>query len=168
LKEKMNITSEEISLAEEKMPHSMGFVKDIAIAYVSQHHLPISQISDLLQHIYSAYVSLKNACQGSQGSGTRKPAVPIDQSITPDYLICLEDGKKLRMLKRHLRTAYKLSPERYRERWNLPPDYPMVAPRYAQKRSLLAKSNGLGRARSRLYQQDDAAIASLQPAAAAG
>ena len=73
-----------------------------------------------------------------------QPAVPIRKSVMPDYLICLEDGKKLKMLKRHLMTAYKMTPEQYRDRWGLPPDYPMVAPNYARQRSKLAKDIGLG------------------------
>jgi predicted transcriptional regulator len=74
-----------------------------------------------------------------------KPAVPIRRSVTPDYLVCLEDGKKLKMLKRHLRTTYNMTPEEYRAKWNLPPDYPMVAPNYAKQRSDFAKQIGLGR-----------------------
>jgi predicted transcriptional regulator len=73
-----------------------------------------------------------------------QPAVPVKKSIHPDYLVCLEDGKKLKMLKRHLKTSYNLTPEQYRERWGLPPDYPMVAPNYAKQRSKLAKDIGLG------------------------
>jgi predicted transcriptional regulator len=75
-----------------------------------------------------------------------QPAVPVKKSVTPEYLICLEDGKKLKMLKRHLKTAFNLTPDQYRERWGLPPDYPMVAPHYAKHRSSLAKKIGLGTA----------------------
>lgn len=84
---------------------------------------------------------------GSEGAPQERPqpAVPIKKSITPDFIICLEDGKKLKMLKRHLKTSYNMSPEEYRERWGLPADYPMVAPNYAKKRSALAKKIGLGR-----------------------
>ena len=84
---------------------------------------------------------------GEERTLPRAPAVPVKKSVQPDYIVCLEDGKKLKMLKRYLRSRYKLSPGEYRERWNLPPDYPMVAPNYAQKRSDFAKKIGLGKRR---------------------
>ena len=102
--------------------------------------------ADLPELINTVYTGLANT--GSDGKAISadrpQPAVPINRSVTDDYLICLEDGKKLKMLKRHLKTAYNMSPQEYRERWGLPADYPMVAPSYAKKRSELAKDIGLG------------------------
>ncbi len=100
--------------------------------------------------IHEVFRALSSVGQGAPAAVEKKPqipAVPWKKSVFPDYIICLEDGKKLKMLKRHLKTAYDLSPEAYRERWGLPPDYPMVAPNYANHRSSLAKKSGLGKAR---------------------
>jgi predicted transcriptional regulator len=99
--------------------------------------------------IVSSYVSNNTVAVGDlprlmEEPEKAKPAVPVKKSITPDYLICLEDGKKLKMLKRHLKTAYDMTPDEYRARWDLPSDYPMVAPNYARRRSQLAKEIGLG------------------------
>jgi len=118
----------------------------IISAYVSNHSVEATALGGLIQDVYA---TLSQLDKSSHRRSVSQAPVTIEDSITPDYLICLEDGKKLKMLKRHLRTSYGLTPERYRERWNLPIDYPMVAPNYAKKRSTLAKSNGLGRARSR-------------------
>src|SRR5690348_2760145 len=101
--------------------------------------------ADLPQLISQVYQSLANVGRTQVPNAERPdPAVPVKKSIHPDYLVCLEDGKKLKMLKRHLKTAYNMTPEQYRERWNLAPDYPMVAPNYARQRSRLAKEIGLG------------------------
>ncbi len=100
---------------------------------------------DLPQVIKDVYATLSTLGSAAPDVGKPTPAVSVKKSITPDYLICLEDGKKLKMLKRHLKTAYNMSPEEYRERWGLAADYPMVAPNYAKKRSSLAKKIGLGR-----------------------
>ena len=116
---------------------------EVVSAYVSNNTLATGQLADVIQAVY-------NSLRGLEGQAAEpppeplKPAVPIRKSITPDYLVCLEDGKKLKMLKRHLKTAYNMTPEAYRERWNLSPDYPMVAPNYARQRSRLAKEIGLG------------------------
>lgn len=99
---------------------------------------------DLLQLIKDVYATLSDLGEEQQEPARLIPAVPIKKSVTPEFIICLEDGKKLKMLKRHLKTVYDMSPEDYRERWNLPPDYPMVAPNYAKRRSSLAKKIGLG------------------------
>ncbi|MEP7240299.1 MAG: MucR family transcriptional regulator [Devosia sp.] len=117
---------------------------EIVSAYVSHNALSISDLPKLIVDVHTALRGLK------AGTPTivveeAKPAVPIRKSIAPDYLICLEDGKKFKSLKRHLRTHYDLSPEEYREKWGLPADYPMVAPNYSATRSRLAKDNGLGR-----------------------
>lgn len=117
---------------------------DIVSAYVSNNKASSDEIPALLQSTYSALNTLNEAEIG--GLANREPAVPVSKSITPDYIICLEDGKKLKMLKRYIRTQYGLSPEEYRRRWGLAADYPMVAPNYAKKRSAFAKQIGLGKA----------------------
>ncbi|GMV61112.1 MAG: hypothetical protein AMXMBFR74_02810 [Parvibaculum sp.] len=118
---------------------------DIVSAYVGHNIVAPDELSGLINRVFSA---LSDVALGSTGgSGPKEePAVPVRKSITPDYLICLEDGKKFKSLKRHLRSHYNLSPEEYREKWGLPRDYPMVAPNYAQARSRLAKKMGLGQA----------------------
>ena len=115
---------------------------EIVSAHVSNNTLPASELPQLISQVHS---SLSDT---GKSMGTRErpsPAVSVKKSVTPDYLVCLEDGKKLKMLKRHLKTAYDLSPSQYRERWGLPADYPMVAPNYAKRRSNLAKEIGLGK-----------------------
>jgi predicted transcriptional regulator len=116
---------------------------DVAAAYVSNNTLPPAQITDVIRTIYASFLSLERT-DGAAPSNA-KPVVPIKKSVTPDYIICLEDGKKLKMLKRHLRTAYGMTPDEYRMKWGLPIDYPMVAPKYAEQRSIFAKKIGLGR-----------------------
>ena len=101
--------------------------------------------NDLPQIIKDVFATLQNLGNEAQPEARPQPAVPVKKSVTPDYIVCLEDGKKLKMLKRHLRAAYDLSPEEYRAKWNLPADYPMVAPNYAKQRSNFAKQIGLGR-----------------------
>ncbi|MDE0540316.1 MAG: MucR family transcriptional regulator [Rhodospirillales bacterium] len=114
---------------------------EIVAAHVSNNTLPVSDLPQLIQDVYRSL----SAVGGSQPAAERpRPAVPIKKSVTADHIICLEDGKKLKMLKRHLKTAYNMTPEEYRERWGLPRDYPMVAPNYAKHRSSLAKKIGLG------------------------
>ncbi len=119
----------------------------IASSYVSHNEIPGSQIPDVIQSTYTT-LSAQQAGRGEAAQDQKKPAVSIRRSITPDYIVCLEDGKKLKMLKRHLRTTYSLSPEEYRAKWGLPADYPMVAPNYAAQRSAFAKKIGLGRKRT--------------------
>jgi predicted transcriptional regulator len=117
----------------------------IVSAYVRHNVLVDTQITDVIQSVYG---SIENLTNGHSESQTRqKPAVPIKRSITPDHIICLEDGKQLKMLKRYLRTSYGMTPEEYRLKWGLPADYPMVAPNYAKKRSAFAKEIGLGKRR---------------------
>ena len=120
----------------------------IVSAYVSNNSVPSAEIPSLIGQVHSA---LKRVSGGQVATPAEplKPAVPVKRSITSDYLICLEDGKKFKSLKRHLRTQYKMTPEQYREKWGLPPDYPMVAPNYAAARSQLAKQMGLGQQRRR-------------------
>ena len=117
---------------------------DVAAAYVSNNTLPPAQITEVIRTIYASFLALEQRPDVG-APNTAKPVVPIKKSVTPDYIICLEDGKKLKMLKRHLRTAYGMTPDEYRAKWGLPLDYPMVAPNYAQQRSILAKKIGLGR-----------------------
>lgn len=115
----------------------------IVAAYLANKQVAISDVPTLISQVYNTLASLGDAPKPPVEERP-EPAVSVRKSITPDYLICLEDGKKLKMLKRHLKTSYNLSPEEYRERWGLPSDYPMVAPNYAVQRSKLAKQIGLG------------------------
>ena len=122
----------------------LGMVATIVSSYVSYNALPADQIPDLIKTVYGSLSSVHSAGTAAPEEA-RKPAVPIRRSVTPDYIVCLEDGKKLKMLKRHLRTNYGLSPDEYRAKWHLAGDYPMVAPNYAKQRSEFAKKIGLGR-----------------------
>jgi len=121
----------------------LALTTDIVSAYVSNNAVQTGEISGVIEQVFKT-LSNVNAETAATVSDRPQPAVPIKRSITPDHLICLEDGKKLKMLKRHLKTAYNMTPEEYRERWGLPADYPMVAPNYAARRSRLAKDIGLG------------------------
>jgi MucR family transcriptional regulator, transcriptional regulator of exopolysaccharide biosynthesis len=116
---------------------------EIVSAYVSNNSVSASELPGLINQVHSALRGVSGG-YGEAPSEPLKPAISVKRSITPDYIVCLEDGKKLKMLKRHLRTSYDMSPEQYRDRWNLPADYPMVAPNYAKQRSKLAKAIGLG------------------------
>jgi predicted transcriptional regulator len=117
---------------------------EVVSAYASNNMLPPAQIAEVINTVYNTFASLEKA--GPDGRGeAQKPAVPIRRSVTPDYIVCLEDGKKLKMLKRHLRSTYGLTPDEYRAKWGLGADYPMVAPNYAAQRSAFAKKIGLGR-----------------------
>jgi predicted transcriptional regulator len=118
----------------------------IVAAFVSNNTVPSGEIPNLISQVYSALMRV-SAGQAAAAVEPLKPAVPVKRSITAEYLVCLEDGKKFKSLKRHLRTQYDMTPEKYREKWGLPPDYPMVAPNYAAARSQLAKKMGLGQQR---------------------
>jgi predicted transcriptional regulator len=120
----------------------LGLTAQIVSAHVSNNTVSRDALPDLIHQVYS---TLMSAGQEQPEPERLTPAVPIKKSVFPDYIVCLEDGKKLKMLKRHLQTSYNMTPEQYRERWSLPHDYPMVAPRYAEHRSELAKKIGLGR-----------------------
>ena len=122
----------------------LGFTADVVSAYVSNNTVAAVDLPAIIEQVYRTFTNVGSEIPNTLTADRPQPAVPIKRSITPDYLICLEDGKKLKMLKRHLKTAYNLTPEEYRERWGLPADYPMVAPNYAQRRSKLAKDIGLG------------------------
>ncbi len=120
---------------------------EVVAAYVGNNELPASQISEVIGAVHKSLSGLQ-AGAGETRAEPAKPAVPIRRSVTPDYIVCLEDGKKLKMLKRHIRTTYNLTPDEYRAKWGLASDYPMVAPNYAKQRSELAKKIGLGRKRA--------------------
>ena len=120
----------------------LALTTEIVAAHVSNNTVSPSDLPRLINQIYNSLANIGAA--PAPPAARPQPAVSIKKSIQPEYLVCLEDGKKLKMLKRHLKTAYNLSPETYRERWGLAPDYPMVAPNYAQQRSRLAKEIGLG------------------------
>jgi predicted transcriptional regulator len=122
---------------------------DIVSAYVSNNTVTSSDLAGLIGEVYAALQRTSSGVAPEPQPEPLKPAVPVKKSVTPDYIICLEDGKKFKSLKRHLRTQYNVTPEEYREKWGLPPDYPMVAPNYAQARSDLAKKMGLGQQRRR-------------------
>ena len=128
---------------------------DIVASYVAHNTVPAGEFTSLINSVHSALVGIKNP--GHDHSKNQEPAVSVKKSITPDYIICLEDGKKFKSLKRHLRTKYDLSPEEYRSKWGLPPDYPMVAPNYATARSNLALAMGLGQKRQASARRKKAA-----------
>ena len=126
----------------QSMKELLEYTTEIVAAHVSNNTVPVADLSDLIHQVYRTLASVESAATTAQERP--EPAVPIKKSVTNDYIICLEDGKKLKMLKRHLKTAYNMTPEEYRERWGLPPEYAMVAPSYAAQRSNLAKKIGLG------------------------
>jgi len=130
---------------------SLELVSKIVSAYVSKNSLPPGELPQLIRTVHEALKS------PDQAAAKPEPAVSIKQSVKPEYIVCLDDGKKLKMLKRHLRTVYNMSPDEYRQKWGLPSDYPMVAPKYAAVRSELAKKIGLGRKAGRKARAKKAA-----------
>ena len=127
---------------QENRSELLELTSEIVAAHVSNNTLAVN---DLPQLIKDVYFTLANVDENQGFPERLNPPVSIKKSVTPDFIVCLEDGKKLKMLKRHLKTAYNMTPEEYRQRWSLPLDYPMVAPNYAKHRSDLAKEIGLGR-----------------------
>lgn len=123
------------------MNEILELTTEIVAAHVGNNTVAISDLPNLIQEVYK---SLSNVGEEQTAAERPRPVVPVKKSVFPDYIVCLEDGKKLKMLKRHLKTSYNMSPEEYRDRWGLPADYPMVAPNYAKHRSNLAKKIGLG------------------------
>jgi predicted transcriptional regulator len=117
---------------------------DVTVAFLENNTVPVAQVPELMSTVHQSIQKL-NSNDAEAENAPLKPAVSIRKSITDDYLICLEDGKRLKMLKRHLRTAYNMTPEEYRAKWRLPASYPMVAPAYAAQRSVFAKKIGLGK-----------------------
>jgi predicted transcriptional regulator len=132
-------------IAEEEL---LRMTTDVVAAYVSNNTLPTAQLAEVINAVYSSLKSLEGQVAQVQPEPL-KPAISIRKSVTPEFLICLEDGKKLKMLKRHLRSTYNMTPDEYRLKWGLAPDYPMVAPNYAERRSEFAKKIGLGRSAGR-------------------
>ena len=126
----------------------IGLTADIVSAYVSNNSVPATEIPALINQVHAALARVSTS-RGEFSAESAKPAVAVKKSITADYIVCLEDGKKFKSLKRHLRTQYNMTPEQYREKWGLAADYPMVAPNYAAARSQLAKQMGLGQQRRR-------------------
>ena len=123
----------------------LRFATEIVSAYLGRNKVGGDQLSDVIQTVYASLAGLGGRHDNAAAGGGARPAIPVKRSITPEYIICLEDGQKLKMLKRYLRTNYNMTPDEYRAKWGLAPDYPMVAPNYAKQRSDFAKNIGLGR-----------------------
>ena len=123
----------------------LAYTADIVSSHVANNSVAVAELPALIESVFQTLKGLDGAPYAEMDRP--KPAVPIKKSITPDHIVCLEDGKKLKMLKRHLKSRYGLTPDEYRERWGLGPEYPMVAPNYADQRRMLAKQIGLGRGR---------------------
>jgi len=126
--------------------HLIEMVSDIVSAYVAHNPVPVADLPKLIERVHSTLVEIENG-NGGEAKTELRPAVPVRKSVTEDHIVCLEDGKKFKSLKRHLRTRYDMSPDEYREKWNLAADYPMVAPNYAKQRSDLARKMGLGQSK---------------------
>jgi predicted transcriptional regulator len=133
-------------MTENASSNYIELASEIVSAYVSNNSVPTSDLPALISEVHLALAKVGNGAAEAPAEAP-KPAVSIKKSVTPDYIICLEDGKKFKSLKRHLRTQYNMTPEQYREMWGLAPDYPLVAPNYAKARSELAKEMGLGQQR---------------------
>ncbi|MFC0410629.1 MucR family transcriptional regulator [Roseomonas elaeocarpi] len=133
----------DVDSPEEPRGDVLSLTAQIVAAHVSNNSVQPDALPALITEVHRALLGLGKPVE-APAIARPEPAVPVKKSVTPEYLVCLEDGKKLKMLKRHLKTAYDMTPEQYRERWGLPPDYPMVAPNYAEHRSSLAKRIGLG------------------------
>lgn len=130
-------------MTEESTPQEiLSLTTQIVAAHVANNTVAVNDLPQLIEQVYRTLSTVGN--EAPPPVERPQPAVPIKKSVTAEYIVCLEDGKQLKMLKRHLKTAYNMTPEEYRERWGLPPDYPMVAPNYARQRSKLAKEIGLG------------------------
>ena len=123
----------------------LGLTSQIVSAYVSKNSVQASDLPNLINSVHQSLATLGQPQAPAEAPAELKPAVPVKKSVTPDYIVCLEDGKKLKMLKRHLQSSYGITPDEYRAKWGLPSDYPMVAPNYAKARSDLALKLGLGK-----------------------
>ncbi len=135
-------------MRDDNVPHATDLLEmttEIVSSYVSANEISAENLGDLIRSVHRSLGSLGNVIEAEKPTERPKAAVTVAKSITDDYIVCLEDGKRLKMLKRYLRSKYDLSPDDYRKRWNLPADYPMVAPNYAKRRSEFAKQIGLGR-----------------------
>jgi predicted transcriptional regulator len=135
-------------MSDNPAPNFIELTASIVSAYVSNNPVPSAELPTLIGQVHTA-LSRVSSGQGDTITEPLRPSIPVKKSISPDYIICLEDGKKFKSLKRHLRAQYNLTPEQYRTKWGLPKDYPMVAPSYAAARSNLAKQMGLGQQRRR-------------------
>ena len=136
-----------MDMADEMQETLVTLTADIVAAHVSNNSVAVSDLPLLIQNVHGALASLNEPVK--EVAEPQEPAVSVRASIKPDYIVCLEDGKKLKMLKRHLMTHYQMTPEEYRAKWKLPADYPMVAPNYAEQRRTLAKKIGLGTKRGK-------------------
>ena len=125
-------------------PNTLELAADLVSAFVSNNSVPAAELPALIGHVHDALTKVASGSAQPTPEEPKEPAVPIRKSVQPDYLVCLEDGKRFKSLKRHLRTVYDLTPDQYRAKWGLPHDYPMVAPNYAAVRSEMAKSMGFG------------------------
>jgi len=126
-------------------PELLGLTAQIVSAHCSNNQVEAGALPALIHQVFQALAGAGTPEASAKDEPAPQPAVPVKKSVFPDYIVCLEDGKKLTMLKRHLSSRYNMTPAQYRERWGLPPDYPMVAPNYAERRSALAREIGLGR-----------------------
>jgi predicted transcriptional regulator len=122
----------------------MGYTADLASAFLAKNEVRADELHDVLKKAFSAVVDIAKEASCVKNKSLLTPFVPIEESVQDDYIICLEDGKKLQMLKRHLNTVYNMTVEQYKEKWGLPPDYPVVSPSYAKRRSDIARTTGLG------------------------
>jgi predicted transcriptional regulator len=143
-------------MSENTSPDFVHLAAEIVSAFVTNNSVPTSEIPALIGSVHTALKAVANGATQAAPEEL-KPAVPIKKSITPDFLISLEDGRRYKSLKRHLRTSYDMTPEQYRAKWGLPSDYPMVAPNYAKARSQLAKTMGLGQKRKTAAKRRKAA-----------
>ena len=137
----MTLESDEATLDQEDL---LRLSSEVVASYVSANTIRVEALPELIRSVHQSLANLGKA-EPARPAEKQKPAVPIARSVTEDYIVCLEDGKRLKMLKRYLRSKFNLSPDEYRRKWGLPPEYPMVAPAYAARRSDFAKKIGLGR-----------------------
>lgn len=128
-------------------PSLLELTSTVVAAYLSHNSVPASDVPNVISAVMNAMATVGTEAEAPPPLRQLQPAVPIRKSITPDFIICLEDGRKMKMLKQHLRLVYQMTPDDYRQKWGLPPEYPMVAPSYAKRRSDFARSSGLGRSR---------------------
>ena len=142
-------------------PNYIELAADIVSAFVSNNSVPVTELPALIGNVHAALSQVANGSTQPPAEEPKAPAVPIKKSVQPDYIVCLDDGKRFKSLKRHLRTVYNLTPDQYRAKWGLAHDYPMVAPNYAAARSELAKQMGLGARRRKTPEPEP-----VQPAAA--
>ncbi len=129
----------------EKTSDLLTHVSRIASAYIKSHQTPLEDIAIVISKVFQALATIEDNPQGLAARSNKEPAVPVNESVHDDYIVCLEDGKKLQMLKRHLSTTFGMTLDQYKERWSLPHDYPTVSPSYARRRSAIAQKIGLGK-----------------------